>query len=229
MKNLTAHGEKELITEAEKDKKSGMILLKSWVGIQIPKSNVTHQKSPNEKVESNFMMISGIMTEMTDTRGLGTEGGQVHREGVDTATNTMRIVDMGTDTNVRTVKTAGHLDTEEGKGTPKLAEVKIVSYVHSSTDSEEMVRKPNKKSGISAKPTSGVQQQLTYPHFSLGQYSGFISQNLQYHQLNFEQFIAGEMLTIMSTEDNREREGRIELLQKISIMEIALQRHLGAN
>ena len=72
------------------------------------------------------------------------------------------------------------------------------------------------RSGISAKPTSSVREQLRYPHFSLGQVSGFIGLNLQFHHLSYEQFIAGEMETIISTSDQCERKGRIELLNRIS-------------
>ena len=58
------------------------------------------------------------------------------------------------------------------------------------------------KSGISAKPTSSVKVQLKYPHFSLGQSSCFIGQNLHFHQLNFDQFVAGEMITINNCVDD---------------------------
>ena len=58
---------------------------------------------------------------------------------------------------------------------------------------------------------------MRYPHYSLGQVSGFIGQNLQFHQLTFEQFMAGELATITATTDRVEREGRIELLQRISL------------
>ena len=72
------------------------------------------------------------------------------------------------------------------------------------------------RSGINAKPTSSVQEQLRYPHFSLGQISGFINMNLQFHNLTYEQFIAGELVTINNGMDLEERQGRTELLQRIS-------------
>ena len=49
-------------------------------------------------------------------------------------------------------------------------------------------RAKSKCSGITAKPNSKVKEQLMYPHFSLGQISGFIGQNIQFHQLSYEQF-----------------------------------------
>ena len=51
---------------------------------------------------------------------------------------------------------------------------------------------------------------MIYSHYSLGQVSGFIGQNLQFHQLNWDQFLAGELTTIVNTEDERETEGRTE-------------------
>ena len=58
---------------------------------------------------------------------------------------------------------------------------------------------------------------MRYPHFSLGQQTDFIGMNVQYHQLTYEQFIAGELYTIVTTKNQAEREGRIDLLQKISL------------
>ena len=69
------------------------------------------------------------------------------------------------------------------------------------------------KSGISAKPTTNVQEQLRYPHYSLGQLPGFKGLNIQYHQLSYDQFIAGKMSTILRTSDSQEQDGHIQLLQ----------------
>ena len=89
-----------------------------------------------------------------------------------------------------------------------------------STDSDESRRKiersRKKKSGINAKPCSKVKREMIYPHFSLGQTSTFIGAAVSFHNLTFEQFIAGEMCTIMNTSSSLERRGRITLLHKIS-------------
>ena len=61
--------------------------------------------------------------------------------------------------------------------------------------------------GINAKPTSSVQEQLRYPHFSLGQISGFINTNLQFHNLSYEQFAAGELVTINNSISLAKRQG----------------------
>ena len=89
-------------------------------------------------------------------------------------------------------------------------------YSNSSSESPEG-RSRKVRSGISAKPTSSVKVQQTYPHFSLGQVSGYIGQNLQFHNLTYEQFMAGEMVTITSTENLQEAEGRMLLLQRIAL------------
>ena len=62
-----------------------------------------------------------------------------------------------------------------------------------------------------------MREQLKYPHFSLGQTSGFIGLNIPYHQLTFEQFVAGELTTINNTNNTAEFNGRIELLSQISL------------
>ena len=36
-----------------------------------------------------------------------------------------------------------------------------------------------------------MREQLRYPHFSLGQVSGYIGLNIQFHNLSFDQFVAG--------------------------------------
>ena len=64
---------------------------------------------------------------------------------------------------------------------------------------------------------SNVREQLKYPYFSLGQVSGFIGQNLQFYNLTYEQFIAGELTTISQCDDQSEREGRTKLLQCITL------------
>ena len=89
-----------------------------------------------------------------------------------------------------------------------------------SSEGESPNREKTKKSGINAKPTSNVKEQLTYLHCSLGQISGFIGQNLPFHQLTFEQFMAGELTTILSAESEAEREGRTELLQRIAMWKL---------
>ena len=71
-------------------------------------------------------------------------------------------------------------------------------------------------SGINAKPSSSVRDQLHYPHFALGQVSGYIGLNIQFHNLTFEQFVAGELETIHTCNDSQERAGRIDLLHQIA-------------
>ena len=88
----------------------------------------------------------------------------------------------------------------------------------SSTDSgrHQNRKSCNKRSGINAKPCSKVKVELTYPHFSLGQLSGFMGAPISFHNLTYEQFVAGELCTIMNCSSATEHRGRVTLLQKIS-------------
>ena len=67
---------------------------------------------------------------------------------------------------------------------------------------------------------SSVRDQIKYPHYSLGQVSGFIGQNLQFYQLSYEQFVAGELATITACSDQAEIEVRTELLHRISLWQL---------
>lgn len=81
---------------------------------------------------------------------------------------------------------------------------------------QQDVKRRSTRSGINAQPSSSVKDQLRYPHFSFGQVSGFIGLNIQFHQLTYGQFIAGELETIHSCCDPQEQRGRMELLHRIS-------------
>ena len=72
------------------------------------------------------------------------------------------------------------------------------------------------RSGINARPESSVCEQHTYPQFSLGQLSGYIGQILDYHKLTYEEFMAGELMTIKTARDPTEKVGRLDLLSNIA-------------
>ena len=94
------------------------------------------------------------------------------------------------------------------------------SYYSDESESTERIHKTRNsrkvKSGINAKPSSSVHRELTYPHFSLGQISGYVAVNISFHQLTYEQFVAGEMHTILRTREEVEKYGRERLLSKIA-------------
>ena len=95
------------------------------------------------------------------------------------------------------------------------------SFDTESSDSDFPQRKKGKKrSGVNANPSSEVREQLKYPHYSLGQQTGFIGLNIPFHQLIYDQFVAGELGTIVATCDRNEREGRTKLLQCISVWKL---------
>ena len=87
----------------------------------------------------------------------------------------------------------------------------------SSSSSDSNIRRSHMrklKSGINAKPTSGVQDQLRYPHYSLRQLPGFIGLYVDFHQLSYDQLIVGEMATINGLINSQERIGRMRLLHE---------------
>ena len=105
---------------------------------------------------------------------------------------------------------------------PLVARYRSGQSYDSSSSNSEPVRKwsNNIRSGINSKPSSLVKEQLRYPHFSLGQQTGFIGMNIPFHQPTYDQFLAGELSTITDTHDHSEKVGRIELLQRISLWKL---------
>ena len=92
---------------------------------------------------------------------------------------------------------------------------------HSSASSRHRHRRRNKKekrvkSGILAKPSSKVKQELVYPHFSLCQGGSFVATEVTFNQLTYEQFLAGETHTILRCRNKKERAGRQRLLATIT-------------
>ena len=85
--------------------------------------------------------------------------------------------------------------------------------VHSS-DSDNTHSSRRIKSGINAKPNSEVSEQKRYPQFSLGQVSGFVGQDIRFEHLTYEQFLAGELTTIINCTDPIEARGRTEILER---------------
>ena len=59
-------------------------------------------------------------------------------------------------------------------------------------------------------------EQVKYPQFSLGQISGYTGQNIRFEYLTYEQFMAGELVTINNTQNKEEIKGRTELLQRVA-------------
>ena len=88
---------------------------------------------------------------------------------------------------------------------------------YSSSESDNMHSNRKIKSGINAKPNSAVVEQKRYPQFSLGQVSGFVGQDIPFGSLTYEQFIAGELTTIINCDDPVKAQGRTEILQRVSL------------
>ena len=86
-----------------------------------------------------------------------------------------------------------------------------------SSDSDNNKTGKKIKSGINAKPNCEVIEQKRYPQFSLGQVSGFVGQDIAFSSLTYEQFMAGELTTIINCHDPVEVRGRIEILQRVAL------------
>lgn len=88
----------------------------------------------------------------------------------------------------------------------------------SSTGSQhQTIRKSSKKkqSGIVAKATDKVKNPQLFPHNYL-QFE-YVNKDIKFKQLNFKQFVAGELEIISNFCENKaEKEGRMKLLQKIA-------------
>ena len=57
---------------------------------------------------------------------------------------------------------------------------------------------------------------MTYPHLTLAQTSVFVTTEIKYNQLTYEQFLAGEISTINRVCSQTERLGRLRLLQHVA-------------
>ncbi|CAG2243504.1 unnamed protein product [Mytilus edulis] len=92
----------------------------------------------------------------------------------------------------------------------------------SSTSSDDSVKKrkvkksaKKKKSGLVSKSTDKVKNPQFFPHNYL-QFE-YVNKDLKFKQLNFKQFVAGELEIISNFCKNKsEKEGRLRLLQKVS-------------
>ena len=77
--------------------------------------------------------------------------------------------------------------------------------------------KPRKlKSGFLDKPRSNVLAKLVWPHMS--QNPRYVTSPLTFNQLTFQQFVGGEVRTILKTASLAENIGRLRLLSKIAYL-----------
>ena len=72
------------------------------------------------------------------------------------------------------------------------------------------------KSGMVAIPTENIKCPQIWPHYNLTY--GYVTAAIQYHQISFEQYIAGECKTISNAEDPLEVKGRLSLMSRISYL-----------
>ena len=134
-----------------------------------------------------------------------------------------RYHDYGRDSNNRHDGRSQHYDNRsrrshnEGHNDNRRSNNKgNIAYLDTSSSDSSPARVRKIKSVINAKPTSSVCEQMKYPQFSLGQISGYTGKNIRYEHLTYEQFMAGELLTISNTQNPMETKGRTELLRRIA-------------
>ena len=72
------------------------------------------------------------------------------------------------------------------------------------------------KSGMLAMPTDNIKTQQVWPYYNLA-YS-FVTETVQFHQLSFEQFVAGELKTVLDTTDPFEIRGRLGLMSRLAYL-----------
>ena len=77
-------------------------------------------------------------------------------------------------------------------------------------------KKKSKKSGMSKKASDRVKHPQTWPH-SVLQFE-FVSQNIQFKDISFKMFVAGELEILTSKISKTEFKGRINLLKKIAYL-----------
>ena len=75
-------------------------------------------------------------------------------------------------------------------------------------------RKKGVKSGMLAKPTDNIKTVETWPHYNL--HYEYASKPIEFNDINFEQYIAGETRTILACEDVLEIKGRLNLMFRLA-------------
>ena len=72
------------------------------------------------------------------------------------------------------------------------------------------------KSGMVAKATYNIKSQEVWPHYNLNY--AYVIQPIEFHQITYEQYIAGEAKTLLNSTDPNEIRGRLNLLIRISYL-----------
>ena len=70
--------------------------------------------------------------------------------------------------------------------------------------------------GMIAKPTDNIKSQEVWPHYNLNY--GYVTQQVEFYQLSYEQYVVGESTTLLKCVDPNEIRGRLNLLVRISYL-----------
>ena len=72
------------------------------------------------------------------------------------------------------------------------------------------------QSGMVAKTTDNIKSQEVWPHYNLN--FGFVTQKIEFHQISFEQYIAGKAKTLLNSTDPNEIKGCLNLMVRLSYL-----------
>ena len=147
---------------------------------------------------------------ISDSRGLGGEPGR--RTGANIASMTAGGITAGTGMD-RGTDNMGVTGFARGNMGHELA----VQESDGESSISSSFKKPKRvQSGMVAKPINNIKTKEIWPHYNLTY--GFVTAEVQYHQISFEQYIVGETKTIMQSSDPVEIRGRLSLMTRIAYL-----------
>ena len=86
-----------------------------------------------------------------------------------------------------------------------------------SSVSQSQVKLKNKvQLGMVAKQVDNIKSQEVWPHYNLT--FGFVTARVQFHQISFDQYVVGEMKTIMNSKDPIEIRGQLALMSRLGYL-----------
>ena len=72
------------------------------------------------------------------------------------------------------------------------------------------------QSGMVALPTDNIKTPQIWPHYNLSY--GFVTSAVQFHHIMYEQYVAGEVKTLLNATDPTQIKGRLNLMLRISYL-----------
>ena len=137
---------------------------------------------------------------------------------VDTAAPRQVVTDVNEDPRGLNTSVTTRPVTTMGLTRPTRGTVAMDTEPESEGESSVTIpkRKRKLKSGINATPTDNIKNPQIWPQYNLGY--GFIASDIDFKHISYEQYVAGESVTVSKTTDPIEAKGRLELMSKISYL-----------